>query len=261
MFQPGLRVPTTDLATEARCGVSAAARLLRGRVYDRVVGTSPSELRIGTLSEPPVLLVHGLGADKSCFTVMANRLHDAGYTVSSASYSCLDTDIHACARTLERQAARLLAETGAERVHVIAHSLGGVVLRWAWSHTAMRDQVSVAVTLGSPHRGTPTARLAPSVLPGYGRIISQLRPGLLDHDLGRDVPSDTRWVAIAAQHDWVVPMKYASLPQADNVRNAVVPRGGHMSLTSNTECLDIILEEFTLRGEEPTLRPAEAAAA
>lgn len=260
MFQPGLRVPTTDLATEARCGISAVAKLLRGRMYDRVVGASP-ELRVGSLPEPPVLLVHGLGADKSCFTTMADRLHHAGYTVSSASYSCLDTDIHACARALERQAAWLLAETGSEHVHVIAHSLGGVVLRWAWSHTAMRDQVSVAVTLGSPHRGTPTARLAPSLLPAYGRIINQLRPGLLDHDLGRDVPSDTRWVAIAAQHDWVVPAKYASLAEADNVRNAVVARGGHMSLTSNTECLDIILEEFASRAEEQARRPAEAAAA
>jgi len=230
-------------------------------MHDRVLGSSPLELRIGTLPEPPVLLVHGLGADKSCFGAMANRLHGAGYTVSSASYSCLDTDIHSCARTLERQAAWLLAETGASRVHVVAHSLGGVVLRWAWSHTAMRDWVSVAVTLGSPHRGTPTARLAPSVLPGYGRIISQLRPGLLDHNLGCDVASDTRWVAIAAQHDWVVPPKYASLPDADNVRNAVVSRGGHMSLTSNTESLDLVLQELAAGAQQPTRQPVEPVAA
>jgi hypothetical protein len=260
VFQRGLRVPTTDLAVEARYGVSAAARLLRARTYDRVLGASPSQLRIGILPEPPVLLVHGLGADKSCFTTMANRLHHAGYTVSTASYSCWDTDLHACARTLERQAAALRAETGSARIHVVAHSLGGVVLHRAWSHTAMRDWVSVGVTLGSPHRGTPTARLAPSGLPGYGRIISQLRPGLLEEDHCFGVASDTRWVAIAAQHDWVVPPKCASLPQADNVRNAVVRRGGHMSLTSNTECLDIILEEFAA-GEQPTQRPAEAAAA
>ncbi|MFL6133683.1 MAG: esterase/lipase family protein [Nocardioidaceae bacterium] len=230
-------------------------------MHDRVLGSSRLELRIGTLPEPPVLLVHGLGADKSCFSAMANRLHGAGYTVSSASYSCLDTDIHSCARTLERQAAWLLAETGASRVHVVAHSLGGVVLRWAWSHTAMRDWVSVAVTLGSPHRGTPTARLAPSVLPGYGRIISQLRPGLLDQNLGCDVASDTRWVAIAAQHDWVVPPKYASLPEADNVRNAVVSRGGHMSLTSNIESLDLVLQALAAGAQQPTRQPVEPVAA
>jgi triacylglycerol lipase len=258
VFHPGLRLLSTDLAMEARCGVSVAGRLLRGRVHDRLVGSSPLELRVGTLLEPPVLLVHGLGADKSCFRTMADRLHRGGYTVCSASYSSVDTDIHSCARTLERQAAWLLAETGSTQLHVVAHSLGGVVLRWAWSHTAMSDQVRVAVTLGSPHRGTPAALLAPSALPGYGRIISQLRPGLLDDELGLGVPSDTRWVTVAARHDWVVPPAYATLPQADNVRNAVISVGGHMSLTSNAESLDIILEELAVGS---TRRATEAVAA
>jgi hypothetical protein len=34
-----------------------------------------------------------------------------------------------------------------------------------------------------------------------------------------------------------------------------------MSLTSNTECLDIILEEFASCAEEQSHRPSEAAAA
>jgi hypothetical protein len=244
----------SGFADEARCGLTAAARLLRGRVYERVVGAAPMELRFGTLPEPPVLLVHGLGADKSCLDVLAEQLHRAGYTVCSASYSCLDSDIHACARTLERQAAWVLEQTGATRLHVVAHSLGGVVLRWATAHTAMRDQVSVAITLGSPHRGTPTARLAPPSLPGYGRIISQLRPGLRDaDDLGCDVDAAARWVTIAAEHDWVVPPRYAGLPQSGNVRNAVVSRGGHMSLTRNPECLDIILDELAAASEPTSL--------
>ena len=238
-----LGVPATDLnlrraasmVTEARFGVSAAAKLLRGRVYERVMGPSHVELRVGTLSEPPVMLVHGLGADKSCFSTMEALLHRAGYTVFSVSYSCLDADIHAC---------QVLGPGDAG----VGHSLGGVVLRWAVRHTRMRDWVNVAITLGSPHRGTPTAHLAPSGLPGYGRIISQLRPGLVDvEDLGvADDP--VRWVAIAAQYDWVVPARYATLPESGNVRNAVVSLGGHMTLTSNAECLAIIEEELAGAG-------------
>jgi pimeloyl-ACP methyl ester carboxylesterase len=123
------------------------------------------------------MLVHGLGADKSCFSTMEAHLHRAGYTVYSVDYSCLGSDIEACAKNLEREAAWLLEKTGADRVHVVAHSLGGVVLRWASAHTRMRDWLGVGITLGSPHRGTPTARLAPAGLPGFGRIVSQLRPG------------------------------------------------------------------------------------
>ena len=191
------------------------------------------------------MLVHGLGADKSCFSAMEAQLHRAGHTVYSLSYSSLGSDIETCARDLEAEAAWVLEETGADRVHVVAHSLGGVILRWAAAHTRMHDWLSLGITLGSPHRGTPAARLAPHGLPGLGKIVSQLRPGALvidDAALGRAV--GTRWVAIAGGNDVVVPARYARLPTGRNVRNALVPSSGHLALTQSTECLAIILDEL-----------------
>jgi len=191
------------------------------------------------------MLVHGLGADKSCFSIMERLLHRAGFTVYCVNYSCVGSDVEACARNLERETAWLLEQTGSDRVHVVAHSLGGVVLRWAAANTAMRDWLSVGITLGSPHRGTPSAHLAPSRLPGFGRIISQLRPGALTiDDVSLASAADARWVAIAGDNDMVVPPKYARLPQSGNVRNAVVPGAGHLALTHNTDCLAIILKEL-----------------
>lgn len=231
--------------TEAWCNASTAAKVLRRQGQARVVGSRERELRLGSVLQPPVMLVHGLGADKSCFSAMESHLHRAGYTVYSVSYSCLGSDVDACARNLERETAWLLDQTGSDRVHVVAHSLGGVVLRWAAANTRMRDWLSVGVTLGSPHCGTPAAHLASSRLPGFGKIVSQLRPGALtidDVSLGR--AADARWVAIAGENDVVVPPKYARLPQARNVRNAVVPWAGHMTLTRNTDTFAIILEEL-----------------
>jgi pimeloyl-ACP methyl ester carboxylesterase len=196
------------------------------------------------------MLVHGLGADKSCFSTMEDFLHRAGYTVFSVSYSCVGSDIEACARILERETSWLLDETGADRVHVVAHSLGGVVLRWAAAHTRMREWLSVGITLGSPHRGTPAAHLAPSGLPGLGRIVSQLRPGALTiDDEGLNAVVGTRWIAIGGENDVVVPPKYARLPHSRNVRNAVVPLAGHMTLTRNIHCLAVILRELAAAGE------------
>ena len=212
---------------------------------------------MGSPRQPAVMLVHGLGADKSCFSVLERHLHGAGYTVYSVSYSCLGSDIHACARNLEREAAWLLEHTESESLHVVAHSLGGVVLRCASMHTRMRDWLTVGITLGSPHLGTPTAHLAPAGLPGFGRIVSQLRPGvhlMTDFD---DLPG-VRWVAIAGASDLVVPPRYACLPRADNVRNVVVPRCGHLTLTHHRQCLDIILEELEAAGEmAPTTYAAD----
>lgn len=230
---------------EAWCNASTAAKVLRRQGQARVVGSRERELRLGSVLQPPVMLVHGLGADKSCFSTMESHLQRAGYTVYSVSYSCLGSDVEACARNLEREAAWLLDRTGSDRVHVVAHSLGGVVLRWAAAHTRLHDWLSVGITLGSPHRGTPTAHLAPSRLPGFGKIVSQLRPGALTIDevsLART--AHARWVAIAGENDVVVPPRYARLPQSRNVRNALVPWAGHMTLTRNADTLAIILEEL-----------------
>lgn len=247
----------SGVLTDARRGAHIVARMLLRAGHERVEERGERDLRLGSLPQPPVMLVHGLGADKSCFGTMADQLHRAGYTVYCVTYSCLGSDIESCARSLERETAWLLNETGSECVRVVAHSLGGVILRWAAAHTRIRQWLTLGITLGSPHRGTPTAHLAPSRLPGFGKIVSQLRPGVFTVD-GTDPVSDegVRWVAIAGENDVVVPPRYARLPRAANVRNMLVPWGGHMTLTRNPHCLAIILEELM---SAPLLRTAVCA--
>ncbi len=241
---------TEGILTEVRCGVAAAAKVLGAQATTGERAHGARQLRVGSLLQPPVMLVHGLGADKSCFSAMEDFLHRAGYTVYSVSYTCMNSDIETCARTLERETSWLLEQTGADRVHVVAHSLGGVVLRWAVAHTRLGDWLRVGITLGSPHRGTPAAHLAPSGLPGLGRIVAQLRPGALaidDHGLGE--VEGTRWVALGGENDVIVPAKYARLPRAGNVRNAVVPSAGHLGLTRSIQCLAIIMRELAADNE------------
>lgn len=238
-----------SLVCEVAGGLSAATHILR----DSLRGTAPAasrELHVGLRPEP-VILVHGLCANSSCFSSMERHLHREGYTVFAVNYSCFGADIAACGRHLEREAAWLRDQTGSESANVVAHSLGGLVLRWAMAHTWMRDWVEVAVTLGSPHRGTPTARLAPAGLPGFGKLIGELRtttgpgdPDPLDPLDGRATRRATRWVAVAAQHDWVVPARYARLPQSPNVRNVTVPWGGHLTLPNSRDCWQLIVEEL-----------------
>jgi triacylglycerol lipase len=240
------------MLTEAWANASAAARIVRAQGHRRVLGDGGRELRRGTLSAHPVMLVHGLGADKSCFNTMEGVLHRAGHTVYSVSYSCWDADVAACANDLERETSWLLAETGADRVQVVAHSLGGVALRWSAAHTRMGDWLSLGITLGSPHGGSPMAHLAPTGTPGFGKIVSQLRPGVLGIDdaaLGQALA--TRWVALAGANDLIVPPRYARLPDAANVRNATVPWAGHLTLTRDPRCLAIITSELEVARPRP----------
>jgi hypothetical protein len=234
-----------SLVPEIAGGLSAAGHILRGVVLGTGSAASGT-LRSGEVAEP-VILVHGLGANSSCFRNMERHLHSQGYTVYAVNYSCLGADIAECGRQLEREAAWLREETGSESANVVAHSLGGVVLRWAMAHTWMRDWVEVAVTLGSPHHGTPSARLAPAGLPGFGKLIGQLRPTSVALDRNPLHPRGgraTRWVCVAAEHDWVVPAKCAQLPPSPQVHNVTVPWCGHLTLPNSSLCWQIILTEL-----------------
>lgn len=236
------------VVAETTAAVTSLTRLGRDTGPVVVSRPDPADLRTGRLREVPVMLVHGLGANKTSFAPMARHLRRAGFTVYAVDYSCREKDLAGCGRQLVEAAALLREQTGCEQAHVVAHSLGGIVLRWAVTHTWMRDWVRVAITLGSPHRGTPAALAAPVGLPGVGGLISQLRPGAVNPVAPPPrgtAPGPTRWVAVAGGYDWLVPPDYAGLPPADGVRNVRLPRTGHLALPRDTGCLRLVLDELT----------------
>jgi len=61
--------------------------------------------------------------------------------------------------------------TGAPGVHLIGHSLGGLVVREAVQRRGVAAYTRAAVTIATPHAGTWVARFAP------GPCARQMRPG------------------------------------------------------------------------------------
>jgi Predicted acetyltransferases and hydrolases with the alpha/beta hydrolase fold len=55
---------------------------------------------------------------------------------------------------LKQRVDEALAETGAAKVHIIAHSMGGLDARHMIVDLGMADQVASLTTIGTPHRGT-----------------------------------------------------------------------------------------------------------
>ncbi|MCL2299769.1 MAG: triacylglycerol lipase [Firmicutes bacterium] len=73
--------------------------------------------------------------------------------------------------------------TGCEKVHIIAHSKGGLDARYAVSRLGMDAHVASLTTVNTPHRGTPLAekllslapdKLAAAVGRQYGKIFAKL---------------------------------------------------------------------------------------
>ena len=177
----------------------------------------------------PILLVHGLIDNRSVFTLLRRALRRRGFgQVLSLNYSPFTSDVRAAAAQLADLVERTCAATGHERVHVVGHSLGGVVARYYVQVMGGDARVHTLCTLGSPHSGTWAAHLLPS------RLVRQLRPGSdLLTELAQPAPGcRTRFVAFWSDLDQlIVPKRSARIDHPDLAASNVLLRGvGHMSL-------------------------------
>lgn len=81
-------------------------------------------------------------------------------------------------------------ELGQERVHLVAHSMGGLDARFALANLGLREHVASLVTVATPHAGTPLADLGGRLL-GASRKLSSRLASVLDLTTSRLAAFDT----------------------------------------------------------------------
>lgn len=177
----------------------------------------------------PILLVHGMVDNRSIFTMLRRNLQRRGFRqVLSVNYSPLTGDVRRAAALLAGHVEQICVDTGFDRIHVVGHSMGGMIARYYVQCLGGDERVHTLVTLGSPHAGTASAYLIPHPI---GR---QLRPR---SDVVRELAAPalgcrTRFIAVWSDLDqMVVPHAHARIDHPDLVVHNLLVRGvGHMSL-------------------------------
>jgi Palmitoyl protein thioesterase len=206
----------------------------------------------------PVLLVHGLVDNRSVFTVMRRSLRRRGFAqVCSWNYSPLLADAARAATDLGEHIEQICARTGHERVHVVGHSLGGLIARYHVQRQGGDRRVASLVTLGTPHQGSIWAHVLPTPL------IRQLRPGSpLLRELAEPAPGcRTRITAIYSNLDeMVVPTSSGRCDHPDLAARNVLVRGvGHMSLPIHRAVADEVAATLAgLREDDAVAWPSAA---
>jgi len=205
-------------------------------------GSQPPTVRALFADDPlaahiPVVLVHGLVDNRSVFTVMRRALKRRGFAqVCTWNYSPLQRDVESAAAALGRHIERICQESGHDRVHVVGHSLGGLVARYLVQRLGGDARVESLVTLGTPHAGTRWAHVLPTPL------VRQLRPGSpLMRELAEPSPDcRTRITAVYSDLDQVVvPSAAGRCDHPDLGARNVLFRGiGHMSLPIHRGVVD-----------------------
>ena len=260
------------VGTEALWSVAHLALYPLGVLDERVRGTSREAAGRFTLDDlpplqrglllgdvvaagTPIVLVHGLVDNRSVFTVLRRALRRRGFgRVLTLNYSPFTSDVRAAAAQLAALVEKTCEATGHERVHVVGHSLGGVVARYYVQVMGGDARVHTLVTLGSPHAGTWAAHLLPS------RLVRQLRPGsALLAELAAPSPGcRTRFVAFWSDLDQlIVPSSSARIDHPDLAARNVRLRGvGHMSLPIDGRVVHAIATLLAHLDEDGSTRTA-----
>jgi hypothetical protein len=187
----------------------------------------------------PIVLVHGMVDNRSIFTVLGRSLRKRGFEhVLPLNHSPLISDVRVVAHELAGVIEQLCESTGYDRVHIVGHSMGGIVARYYVQRLGGDERVHTLVTLGAPHSGTVPA----SVIP-----IHRLRQLAPDSELMQELAEPavgcrTRFVAVWSDLDQlIVPHENAQLNHPDlRVRNVLVRGVGHMSLPINSRVVNEI---------------------
>jgi pimeloyl-ACP methyl ester carboxylesterase len=184
-----------------------------------------------------IVLIHGFFASAGTFRPMRTRLELAcGARVASFTHAPGQG-----VRSIARRLAKLVdAIPHGARVHIVGHSLGGIVARWYVQELGGHARVTQTISMASPFGGTPVARKFPFLvgadLHRESRTLARLRSS--PH------ASRVKHTSIVAGDDHlVIPQESAAFPHGD----VIVMKGrSHNSVLFDPEVMHILAQRIRM---------------
>lgn len=168
------------------------------------------------------MLVHGLWYGAFSMLPLSRRLDRAGFSVRRHGWTTTRGDFPVSADRL----AETVGHIADERVHLVGHSLGGLLILEMLERAGERMPAGRVVLLGSPVRGSAVARRMSGV-PGLRRLLGAARGALGNGVAGAPTGRETGVVAgtvsvgagrmlgrLPKPHDGTVSVEETRLPGA-----------------------------------------------
>lgn len=189
----------------------------------------------------PILLVPGYFEPGAMWLSLKATLEERGWTqIYMMEHWPGFADIRSNSAKAGEMVDRIIKETGSERVDVIGHSMGGLILRHWLSRNGGAPRVSHYVSFATPHKGTIMGYFGP------GTSGKQMRPGsefLTDLNTGATMPGSAHHAGLWSHTDEVViPQPNAAFEGASNTS---FPLSEHLQLAWIPAAQNKAIEELS----------------
>lgn len=173
----------------------------------------PDHLPLSASGRTGVLFVHGFVCNRGLWNPWMQELTAQGVPFVAVNLEPVFGSIDTYLAIVEDGVRRLERATGRSPV-VVAHSMGGLVLRRWWAEDGGDRRIRHAITIGTPHRGTWLARFAFS---HNGRQMRSLSGWLQALGQREPVHRAAQFTCFYGHCDNIVfPPSTGTLPGADN---------------------------------------------
>jgi pimeloyl-ACP methyl ester carboxylesterase len=198
--------------------------------------------------EPPVLIVPGFMGPSILLAPLAFFLRAHGRRVHLLRTFPALGGVEAHARRVADAVAELRAETGAERVDYVAHSMGGLAARYYIRHLGGDRTLRRVVTIATPHRGTNWGLL---------RITRS----------GRDMAPDSPFIAALGAEETIEGIRCTNIRAGwdqmvwprelgrwgDHARDHELPFAEHWAIQADPRALALVLAALEAPEDESPL--------
>jgi triacylglycerol lipase len=178
----------------------------------------------------PILFVHGWNSSGSVWNTMISRFQADGWTsaeLNNWSYNTSQSNV-TTASQVQSKVDQIRSQTGAAKVDIVTHSMGGLSSRYYLKNLGGVNFVDDWVSLGGPNHGTDTANFCGQTSCIEMRIGSTF---LTQLNSGDETPGAVSYRTWWSPCDSIInPDSSVSLSGATNTRTACI---SHSALTTD----------------------------
>ena len=200
-----------------------------------------------------VILLHGLGRSRFSMSRIEAILKQQGFLTHNCGYPSTRYPVEVLAERYLADAIQQCRQQGATTIHIVTHSLGGILIRYYLQHQPV-SEIGRIVMLSPPNRGSEIAdrlkdcRIYQWILGPVGQQLGTGHDSLpnrltgLGHEVGIITGNRTSdpWFAhfFDGENDGKVSVESARLPSMSDF--LVVPKG-HTVITYSSEVIEQVV--------------------